>query len=136
MMNQDELNNPWWCSISVRICHPTLIPTVVTEQLNAIPTIACSAGDSQVPFGECRSAGYWCIEHRVNSPHSPDMCLRWVESFIHEREQQIIEMLRSGYDVNIYFAIHCRVLAVGFDLLPLPTVNSLGIPIGIEYFAS
>jgi hypothetical protein len=133
-MNQEK--PLWWSSASIRISHPELDPKEVSEMLDSIPQIAQRPGESQVPHGDCESAGYWCVEHRVDAPERPDSVLLWAEQFVRERESHFRRMLENAYDVNVYIGIHTRVLALGFDLPATPAIWRLGVPVGIEVFCS
>ena len=126
----------WWCSTTIRISHPDLDPTKVSELLNATPQIAQCPGESRVPHGECRSAGYWCVEHRVDAPERPSVALSWAEEFSRLRETQLCQLLKWGYHVDIYVAVFSNVLALGFNVPPTPTICRLGIPLGLELFSS
>ncbi len=126
-----------WKAIStVRVCHPTLNPNHLSKILKTTPSITYWPGESKIHRGESKSAGYWCAEKRVDYPIRPDSVIRWTESFVSNRESIFYELLSEGYDVNVYIAVFSDILALGFDLPPTPTLWKLGIPIGIEFFAS
>lgn len=131
----------WWCSASLRISHPSLNPGEVSRILDATPEFADMPGQSKVPYGKtstgysCKSAGYWCMTHRVECPDRPDALFTWIEEFVVDRESQLTQMLRDEYDVNIYIGIHSNVMTVGFELPETPTLQSLSIPIGIEFYS-
>jgi hypothetical protein len=125
----------WWCSASIRICHRELDPKRVSEMLNVTPQIAQRAGESRVPHGDCKSAGYWCLSHRIEDPNGPDSVFLWVEEFIREREPHFRRMLERGYSIDVYIGIHTNLLALGFDLPIMPAIWKLAIPVGIEFFA-
>ncbi len=132
---ESEAQIPWWCSIDIRICHPTLDPADVSNRLNAVPAIAQNPGESRVPFGDCRSAGYWCIVHRVDYPERPDSVLIWADQFVLERRLEFDRMIKDEYDVNTYVGIHTNVLSLGFVIPETPTLWGLSIPVGVEFFS-
>lgn len=104
--------------------------------LGATPAIALRAGESKVPYGKCRSAGYWCVEYRAEPPNRPDSVILWAEDFVGQREAQFRQLVGAGCDVNVYVGIHCFILALGFDLPATPLLWKLGIPISIEFFSA
>jgi hypothetical protein len=134
-MEDTESTPAWWCSAGLRIRHPTLDPLAVSQTLEAVPTIAKMADESKVQHGECKSAGYWCTEYRVESPDRPDALFAWAERFVSERESHFHLMLENGYGVAVYIGIHTNVLALGFNIPKTPTLWRLAIPIGIEFFS-
>lgn len=103
--------------------------------LNTVPEFSQKPGESKIPHGDCKSAGYWCITHRVDYPSRPNVPLSWAEEFINARESQISQLLKSGYDINIYVGIHTNVLALGFNLPITPTIAMLSIRVGMEFFS-
>ena len=120
----------WRCSISVRISHPDLDPSEVSEILDSTPQIAQRPGESRVPHGDCRSAGYWCLQHWIDAPDRPDVSLSWAEDYVQRRELQFHNLFTKQFKVDIYVGIFSNVLALGFDLPPMPTISRLGIPVG------
>lgn len=125
----------WWCEVSIRICHACLDPTDISKLLKATPQIAQRPGETKILHGACRSAGFWCVEHRVDFPDRPNVSILWAEEFVHSRESQFGRLLEQGVDVNVYIGVFSNVLALGFDVPPTPTVWKLGIPLGIEFFS-
>jgi hypothetical protein len=125
----------WWCEVSIRICHACLDPTAVSELLDSTPHIAQHPGETRIPHGNCRSAGYWCLEHRVGAPDRPSVSILWAEEFVKSRETQFGQLLENGFDVNVYIGVFSNVLALGFDMPPTPTIWKMGIPLGIEFFS-
>ena len=134
-METSDTKLAWQCSVDLRISHPTLDPYALTKTLDASPIIAQAPGESRVAHGECKSAGYWCTEHKAEYPIRPDALFAWLEQFVSKREEQFQDMIDEGYDVNAYVGIHTNVLATGFVLPATPTLWRLGIPIGIEFFS-
>ena len=134
-METTQTKPMWWCSTSVRISHPDLDPIKVSEMLNSTAQIALRPGESKVPHGACRSAGYWCMEHRIDAPDPPNVSLSWAEEFIRSRETHFHQLLDSGCDIDIYIGVFSNVLALGFNLPPMPTTRNLGISVGIEFFS-
>jgi len=126
---------PWNCSISLRICHPTLNPHLVTQLLEFEPTIADAPGLSRVPFGECKSAGYWCGTFKAEYPDRPTVLFEWLEALVSSHENAIQKLLNDGCDIYAYVGIHTNVLATGFDLPQTPTVSRLQLRVGIEFFS-
>lgn len=126
----------WKCEVDIRIAHPQLDPTELTRLLDITPSVAQCPGESRVPYGECRSAGYWCATHVTNFPERPDAAMTWAEQFVATREQQIRELMNKQFDVNIYAAIYLNVMTVGFVFPSVPAISRLNIPIGIEIFTS
>ncbi len=135
-MKIQENESAWWTYSSIRICHAKLDPDKLAKLLDVSPTIAQQPGESKIHHGQCKSAGYLCISHRTDDPVRPDQAFLWTESFILERQPHFHTMLRDDYDIDVYIAVFSNVLALGFDLPPTPTLWKLGIPIGIEFFAS
>lgn len=125
----------WWSSASIRLCHPQLNPDEISAMLNTVPEFSQKPGESKIPHGDCKSAGYWCITHRVDYPSRPNVPLSWAEDFIRACEPQFSQFLKSGYDINIYVGIHTNVLALGFNLPIMTTIDKLSIPVGIEFFS-
>ena len=125
----------WWCGVSIRICHSSLDPTEVSALLKITPQIAQRPGETRIPHGDCRSAGYWCLTNRINAPERPDIAIHWAEQFIAMREPQLRQLLDRGYDVNIYMGIHTNVMAIGFDVPPTPKICELQIQLGVEFFS-
>ena len=125
----------WRCLTSIRISHPHLNPTEISEMLNATPQIAQHPGESKVPHGNCRSAGYWCIKHQVDAPNRPSVSLLWAEEFVQSRESQLLRLLKTDCIINIYVGIFSNIVALGFDLPSTPTIWKLEIPIGMEFFS-
>lgn len=134
-MNKLATEPAWRCSVDLRICHPALDPSELTELLDANPIVAQFPGESKVPHGDCKSAGYWCTEHKIEHPHRVDELFLWLEQFISERENQFQQLINKGYDVNAYVGIHTNVLATGFTIPRTPTLWRLEIPIGVEFFS-
>lgn len=125
----------WKCSTSIRICHADLNPDTISKMLGAIPEIAQQPGESKIPHGNSRSAGYWCLQQRTDAPNRPHVARLWAEEFIQQRESQFFRLLKDGCDVNIYVGIFPNVLALGFNLPPTPTIWKLGIPVELEVFS-
>jgi hypothetical protein len=134
-MDDTKARPAWWCSARLRISHPTLDPAVLSKALNAIPVVAQRPGESKVVHGDCKSAGYWCVEQQVEYPDRPDALFTWVEQFILERESHFRRMREQLYNIDVYIGIHTTVLAVGFNVPMTPTLWKLAIPLGIEFFA-
>lgn len=134
-METAEGKREWWCSTTIRISHPELDPTEMSKLLSAIPQIAQRPGESRVPHGDCRSAGYWCVEHLVDAPNRPNVALSWVEDFCKLRESDLCQLLKRGYHIDIYVAVFSNILALGFDVPPTPTIWRLGIQLGLEFFS-
>jgi len=126
----------WWSIGSIRISHPTLNPDELTEQLSAVPSIAQQPGESRVPYGNCKSAGFWCMDHRAEHPDRPDAILLWAEQFVLDREPYFRCMVESDYYIDLYIGVFSNVMALGFNVPETPTMRRLGIPIGIEFFSS
>ncbi|MEZ6139220.1 MAG: hypothetical protein R3B84_01495 [Zavarzinella sp.] len=125
----------WWSSATIRICHPNLDPAELTKLLDADPSIALRPGESKVPYGECRSAGYWCTEYRVDEPLLPNHVIEWTENFVNKRIEVFKNLQMKKYFIDVYIGIHSNILALGFDVPATPTLWELGIPLGIEYFS-
>lgn len=134
-MESSSTESAWRCSVDIRISHPQLDPAETSKTLNAVPLIAQRPGESRVPHGACKSAGYWCIEHRIEYPQRPDSLFSWAEQFVLEREAYFRRMVENGCDVNVYIGIHTNVLAMGFTIPATPTIWKLGISVGIEFFS-
>lgn len=129
-------STPFWrCACSIRISHPELDPIELTESLCVTPTIAQRPGESKVHHGNCASAGYFVVEHGSESPELPSGALSWAEEFFRQNEMKFDALLLKGCQVNVYLAVFSNVLAVGFDLPPMPTISRLGIRVGIEFFS-
>lgn len=134
-MEASSSESAWRCSADIRISHPTLDTVATSKALNAVPLIAQRPGESRVPHGDCKSAGYWCIEHRAAYPDRPDALFLWAEQFVLEREPHFRRMLDDGCDVNVYIGIHSNVLTLGFKLPATPAIWKLGIPVSVEFFS-
>jgi hypothetical protein len=134
-MTNDQGKPLWWSSATIRLSHPELEPARLTEILKAAPSIAFRPGESKVPHGECRSAGYWCTEHRADEPTRPDHAFVWAERFVSERQEQIQVLLSQGYHIDVYIGIFSNILALGFEVPATPTLWQLGITVGVEYFS-
>jgi hypothetical protein len=126
----------WWASAAIRISHPDLDPARMSQILNSIPTIALRPGESKVSHGACKSAGYWCTESRIEEPDRPHVVFLWAEDFVMSRRTIIQELIREGYDIDVYIGIHSSILALGFEVPATPTLWQLGIVVGVEYFSS
>ena len=126
---------PWWCEIDVRIVHPELNPVALTQVLRITPSISQLPGESKVPYGECHSAGYWCVSHRVSFPDRPDIAITWAEQFLHRNEIQMQKLVNQKADINIYLGIHANVMAVGFVFPATPTISKLALKLGIEFYS-
>jgi hypothetical protein len=124
----------WWSSISLRIAHKELDPNEVTDEIGISPSVSFAPGKSQVHHQDCKSAGYWCGEKKVDFPIRPPELILWMEDVVEDHEIFLNKLLMSGANVNIYLAIHVDVASIGFDLPSTPTLNRLGIPMGIEFF--
>jgi hypothetical protein len=135
-MKTSEMKPAYWCSASIRICHPELDPTEVSQMLDSVPQIAQRPGESRVPHGACKSAGYWCIVHRVEYPDLPDSVFVWADQFVRERESHFRRLLENGCDIDVYIGIHASVLALGFKLPATPTIWRLSISVGLEFFSA
>ena len=133
----DTENNmlDWWCEVSIRICHADLDPAQLSEALKSTAQITQRPGESPVPHGNSRSAGYWCLSHRIDAPDHPGATLLWAEDFVKGREVELRKLLEQGVDVNVYIGVFSKILALGFDLPPTPTISKLGIRLGIEFFS-
>lgn len=103
--------------------------------LKSVAQIEMRPGESKVPHGACRSAGYWCMEHRIDAPERPDVSLSWAEEFVRTREAELHSLLESGCAINIYIGIFSNVLSLGFDLPTMPITQKLGINVGLEFFS-
>jgi hypothetical protein len=134
-VSETESRVEWWSKVSIRICHATLEPAEISDLLYATPELAQRPGESKIPHGNCRSAGYWCLSHLIESPQRPDAAILWAEKFVRSRESQIRQLLELRFDVDVYIGVFSSVLALGFELPPTPTIWSTGIPLGIEFFA-
>ena len=134
-METTQTKPEWRCSTSIRISHPNLNPDEISKMLDATPAIAQQPGESRVPHGDCRSAGYWCMKYQIEAPDRPNILFEWTEDFVRSHESQLTQLLDSRYFINIYIAIFCRLIALGFDLPPTPTIRKLEIPIGLEFFS-
>ena len=134
-MENGESRSPWWSAASIRISHPQLDTGETTQMLGTAPSIAQHPGQSKVPHGACKSAGYWCLDHRVDYPERPDHVLLWVEQFASERKQQFRRLLDAGCEIDVYIGVHSNILALGFVLPASPTLWGLGISVGIEFFS-
>ncbi|MES2789675.1 MAG: hypothetical protein V4719_08645 [Planctomycetota bacterium] len=126
----------WYSSVSIRICHPNLDPSELSMLLNATPEIAQKPGESRVPYGDCRSAGYWCLQHRIDAPDRPDIAISWAEEFIEIRKPAFRQFTTEKYYVDVYVAVFSNVLALGFNMPPTPTITELGIHLGFEFFSA
>ena len=126
---------PWWCELDIRIVHPDLDPEKLTRELAVSPSIAQKPGESKIHFQNCKSAGYWCVVHRVEHPARPDSAILWAERFVQDRETQIRRMLQDGFAITSYLGVHANVMTVGFDMPSTPLLRSLGIPLGIEFYS-
>lgn len=125
----------WWCIVSIRICHATLDPAKISELLNSTPQVARRPGESKIPHGDCRSAGYWCLDYRVDAPERPDVSIAWAENFIKSRESQFGHLVEQSFDIDVYAGIFSNVLALGLVVPPTPTIWKLRIPLGLEFFS-
>ncbi len=134
-MENGQRKPAWRCSASIRICHSDLDPTEVSRILDSTPQIAQRAGESKVPYGDSKSAGYWCLVHEVEAPDRPDSALLWAEEFVREHESQLQCLLDDGFDVDVYIGIHSAVLALGFELPAMLTICKHRIRVGIEFFS-
>lgn len=134
-MNEIENRRDWWSEASIRICHSSLNPTLISELLCATPQVAQRPGESKIPHGSCRSAGFWCLESRAEAPDRPDAAILWAESFVISREAEVAQLLKEGFDVNVYIGIFSNVVALGFEMPPTPTLWKLRIPLGIEFYS-
>lgn len=100
-----------------------------------MPEISYLPGESKIHVGECQSAGYWCAIYRVEYPARPTDVFVWAEAFANKRKTVLQKMLNDGCQMNVYVAVHTNVMATGFDLIPLPVIWELEIPIGVEFFS-
>lgn len=132
----DSTKPEWYSLVSIRIRHPNLDPSELSMLLNATPEIAQKPGESRVPHGDCKSAGYWCIEHRINAPDRPDIAISWAEEFIEIRKSAFRQITTEKYYVYVYVSIFSNVLALGFNMPPTPTISELGIRLGFEFFSA
>src|SRR4051794_5676654 len=104
VMEQEQTKVDWWSITSVRVSHPILEPDEVSKLLGVSPQIAMRPGESRVPYRECLSAGYWCLQHRTDAPDRPDVALLWAEEFIRLRETQLYQLLKQEVHINVYVA--------------------------------
>ena len=125
----------WWAGASIRISHSELDVTQVSKTLRANPSLAQRPGESKVPYGNCKSAGYWCVDECVVEPGRPSLVIQWSEEFVAQRTAQFRELLDNKCHIDIYVGIHTTILALGFDLPATPTLWQLNIPVGIEFFS-
>ncbi len=135
-MTDDDTQVFWWALATLRLSHPGLDPTRITQLLKATASVAFRPGESRVIHGDCTSAGYWCTEYRIESPIRPDHVFLWAEEFVSLRGEHIRDLLHQGYRLELYVGIHSKILALGFNIPTTPTLWELAIPIGIEYFSS
>ncbi len=126
---------PFWCELDVRIVHANLDPKDVTNLLSLIPRISQKPGESKIHFQNCESAGYYCAVHRVEFPEKPDVAILWAEQLCAKRSREIRQMLNLGYEINLQLAVWLNVLSLGFSFPATPTINSLGIPLGVEFYS-
>ena len=133
----DKITEYLWrtCS-SIRIVHPELDIDRITEELGVIGDISQKPGESRVPYGECRSAGYWVKDYRFDDSQKPDQVISVSENFIAEHESVFQRLLEENCKIDVYIAIFTNILSLGFVLPPIPIIRKLKIPIGIEFFSS
>jgi hypothetical protein len=124
----------WWCAISLRIAHPELKPKAVTQELGLSPAISFEPGQSKVHHGDCRSAGYWCGERRIDYPNRPSELILWMERLVVDHRTYLANIIDGGADVNVYLGIHLESASIGFDVPCTPEMDNLGIRFGIEIF--
>lgn len=124
----------WWSAISLRIANKDLDPSSVTEILGISPTVSLVSGESQVHHRDCKSAGYWCGGKREDFPIRPSELITWIETLVDRNQLFLKTVIDAGADVNIYLGIHLDVASIGFEIPTTPTINQLGIRIGIEFF--
>jgi hypothetical protein len=134
-METTHSKSEWRSSTSIRIVHPQLDPVDISNLLFASADIAQLPGESRVPYGDCRSAGYWCLKHQIEAPAQPNVSFEWAEDFVQLRESQLLQLLDSKYVIYIYIAIFSRVMTVGFELPSTPIIRKLEIPIGLEFYS-
>jgi len=103
--------------------------------LGVTPEITNAPGTSKIHHGSCQSAGYWCGVFRAEYPDRPTIAFEWTENLAATRESDLEHLLRDGFSINVYIAIHTNVMTTGFDLPPMPKLWKLGIPIGVEFFS-
>ena len=129
-----EERSYWWSAISLRIVHEYLDPDSITEKLGIAPTFAFVPGESQVHHQDCKSAGYWCGNKRVDFPMRPSELVTWIEALAENNKCFLKTLIDGGADINIYLGIHLDVASLGFEVPHTPALNHLGIRIGIEIF--
>jgi hypothetical protein len=135
-MESDNPEKHWRTSVSIRIIHRDLDPERVTALLHTTASIAKRPGESKIPHGDCNSAGYWCVQHWIDEPNLPDHAFLWAEQFFLDHNEAVCRLLGDGCSIDVYIGVKSKLLALGFNLPAMPTIWKLGIPIGIEYFAS
>jgi hypothetical protein len=135
-MDTDTTKKLCRTSVAVRIIHPDLDPERVTALLHTPASLSKRPGESKIPHGDCKSAGYWCVEHWIDEPSLPDHAFLWAEQFFLNHTDEVLGLLGNGYSIDVYIGVKSKLIALGFNLPAMPTIWKLGIRVGIEYFSS
>jgi hypothetical protein len=136
VMDSSSTKILWRTSVAIRITHPDLEPESMTEVLHTSASISKRPGESKIPHGDCKSAGYWCVQHWIDEPTLPDHAFSWAEQFVVDHRDGILSLLSKGCRIDVYIGVKSKLLALGFNVPATPTLWELGITVGIEYFSS
>lgn len=124
----------WWTNAEIRVCGETLVPAEFSASLRELPALSLLPGESRVPLGTCKSAGYVVFEARFDSPARPTEGIRWVNSFAERHSDKLEYYIHCGVIVKAFIAIHSNVLAIGFDVPSVSALERLRIPLDIEVY--
>src|SRR5882672_1474774 len=95
----------WWSSVSISITRPALDSAEVSQLLQSLPRIVQRLGEANGSYGQCRWAGHWCVEHRVEAPDLPTLSFLWAEEFSRSHEAELSQLLKIGCRVGINVAV-------------------------------